>query len=236
MEMSEHKASRSLRGSLQNSLDFAPVMDNTDFQNEEQTPIMDMDMEIRRLEEVAYWRKRAGWYDDADGGDDDFVPSGVSSSGGSSSSGGGSGSIGDYAIAFKIVGGFVAFIVMVFLAKQFSNLGRSSSKKSSKDRGSDNKEGRSSSRPSSRSNSRSASRTRSKSRSRSLTKEVSRARSRSRSRARGDVKRSRSRSRSKKASEDYNLMEDDGKSKSSSSRNSRRGLSSTPERQGKFMV
>lgn len=143
----------------------------------------------RRLEEVAYWRKRAGWYDDAVDPSDDFVPS-SSSSNGSSTRSSSFGSAGQHSLIAKIVGGVALFVVMVVLAKQFAGIGGS---RSETDRG------------------RKSSSSKSRSRSKSRTRDTGSSRSRSRSKARNNdgMKRSRSRSRSKKrVTDEYNLMEE----------------------------
>mmetsp|Transcript_13940 Transcript_13940/g.18266 ORF Transcript_13940/g.18266 Transcript_13940/m.18266 type:complete len:238 (-) Transcript_13940:74-787(-) len=160
--------------------------------------------ESRRLEEISYWRKRAGWYDDATETDDVFVPETQSSSSASSSSG----VVGsDYSIATKIVGVVVVVAAMFVLAKQFASLGNSRRSSSSNERG----------RSKSKSSSEKLSRSRSRSR---MGRQSSSRRSRSRSRARDRTSRSRSRSKSRKSSrsksisDGYNLM-DDGTSPSS---------------------
>ena len=154
----------------------------------------------RRLEEVSYWRKRAGWYDDGVNVNDDFVPASVTS-GRTNSYSGGSGV--QSSMITRIVGGVVLLVVMVVLAKQFASVGGSRRSSSSED-----ERGRTSS--SSRSRSRSKSRTRGKS--------LSRSRSRSRARD-SDTKRSRSRSRStKKVTDEYNLMEENSSKVKSPSR------------------
>ena len=93
---------------------------------------IDVNGESRRLEEISYWRKRAGWYDDATETDDVFVPETHSSSSASSSSG----VVGsDYSIATKIVGVVVVVAAMFVLAKQFASLGNSRRSSSSNERG-----------------------------------------------------------------------------------------------------
>lgn len=191
----EYSSVLNLRGSMNdNTLQNV----NGDIKNMEQT------QHRRRLEEVQYWRKRAGWYDDAITADDDYVPS--SSANNDVSSAEDTNFSTHYSLASTIIGAVVLFGLMIVFAKMLAKAGTSKTSSGSEDR---KREGRSKEASSPRSRSRSKSRSR---REKLTSGSSSRARSRSKSRSRRSssvTARSRSRSRrSTKVTDEYNLMEE----------------------------
>ncbi len=167
----------------------------------------------RKLDDVAYWRKQAGWYDDDESmknynsgtmqyGDDDYTPSSTSSS---SSSSGGFG-LGDTMTTMMQIGG--AFVAMAIVINIIKALGKR--KRKTKSRGYRGKNSDDRSRKSSKSN-KSGRSSRSKSRTRSSSK-------------------SRSRSKSRKGDDNYHLMDDARSHKSGRSSKSSKSAKSKSSR------
>uniref|UniRef100_A0A7S4M861 Uncharacterized protein n=1 Tax=Odontella aurita TaxID=265563 RepID=A0A7S4M861_9STRA len=194
----------------------------------------DRPQQIRALEDVDYWRKRAGWFDDDESMmeynkgvydtyyslDDEYSEDGSSSSSsGSSSRGGGMGKK-NIAIALKVVGAVAAFGILLCICRAISRRRSEAAVASEKTKSlaSDGEEGGRNGRSKSRSgtaSSRSSSRHR-RSSSRARSKSVSGGRSRSKSvDRRSGSGRSRSRSRRKAGDGDnYELMGDEEEGRS----------------------
>lgn len=195
-------------------------------ENHESAPVPNL-IQQRNLEDVNYWRHRAGWYDDEmDGGTDDIFGAGGDDYVEEMQNSGNLENFLEGDITADIIGITVAFLclaVLVIVVRTIRRKSRESgsgdkNRSSSRSRSGSSKRGRSSSNKSVSSDKRSRSRARSAGRERS--------RSKSRGIERQRSSRSKSRGRRETSGNDYTLMEDgDSGRKSSRARSKSRSSS-----------
>mmetsp|Transcript_8065 Transcript_8065/g.10110 ORF Transcript_8065/g.10110 Transcript_8065/m.10110 type:complete len:274 (-) Transcript_8065:320-1141(-) len=232
--------SRSLRGSQQSSIISSPSSGEdiekyyTTRREIEESSMAANPIMHRSLEDVDYWRHRAGWYDDAVDIIDDIYSAGDDYAELEQNPGGLENFLGGD-ITADIIGITVAFLclaVLVIVVRTIRRKSRESgsgekSRSSNRSRSASSKRGRASSNKSLSSDKRSRSRARSVGR-------ESRSRSKSRGLERERSSRSKSRGRRETSENDYSLMEEGGSSKKSSRPRSKSRSSS--RRKGEVLV